>query len=178
MTPGEILSDETWLDITDKHHLFRDAFHLLSTFGVKWYAVPPLALSGVGVEDNSFAATAALGWPRGPGVCEWAVTTASILHREFPSSVRFGLAPGSPSGSLWLSFGRASGKVLASLAAPWGTEGLPGPVALEGEALRLSPGLKVWVNDSAGSDDLVLQLPAGTIAEFCGLAGSPARVSA
>jgi hypothetical protein len=181
MTPGEILSDETWLDITDKHHLFRDAFHLLSTFGVKWYAVPPLALSGVGVDDNRFAATAPLGWlgwPRGPGVCEWAVTTASVLHREFPSSVRFGLAPGSSSGSLWLSFGRASGKVLASLAAPWGTEGLPGPVALEGEALQVSPGWQVWVNDSAGRDDLVLQLAAGTIAEFCGLAGRPARVSA
>jgi hypothetical protein len=178
MTPGEILSDETWLDITDKHHLFRDAFHLVSTFGVKWYAVPPLALSGVGVEDPGFAARAALGWPRGPGVCEWAVTTASILHREFPSSVRFGLAPGSPSGSLWLSFGRASGKVLASLAARWGTEGLPGPVALEGEALQLSPGWQVWVNDSAGRDDLVLQLAAGSIAEFCGLAARPARVSA
>ncbi len=178
MTPGEILSDETWLDVTDKHHLFRDAFHLLSTFGVKWYAVPPLAPSGVGVEENSFAAMAPLGWPRGPGVCDWAVTTASILHREFPSSVRFGLEPGSSSGSLWLSFGRESGKVLASLAAPWGTEGLPGPVALEGEALQLGPGWKVWVNDSAGRDDLVLQLAAGTIAEFCGLAGSPARVSA
>ena len=178
MTPGEILSDETWLDVTDKHHLFRDAFHLLSTFGVKWYAVPPLGLSGVGVEDNSLAATAALDWPRGPGVCDWAVTTASILHREFPSSVRFGLEPGSSSGSLWMSFGRASGKVLASLAAPWGTEGLPGPVALEGEALQLSPGWKVWVNDSAGRDDLVLQLAAGSVAEFCGLAGRPARVSA
>ena len=45
MTPGEILSDETWLDVTDKHHLFHDAFHLLSTFGVKWYAVPPPAPS-------------------------------------------------------------------------------------------------------------------------------------
>jgi len=178
MTPGEILSDETWLDVTDKHHLFRDAFHLLSTFGVKWYAAPPLALAGVGVEDHSFAARAPLGWSRGPGVCDWAVTTASILHREFPSSVRFGLEPGSSSGSLWLSFGRESGKVLASLAAPWGTEGLPGPVALEGEALQLGPGWKVWVNDSAGRDDLVLQLAAGSIAEFCGLAGRPARVSA
>jgi hypothetical protein len=178
MTPGEILSDETWLDVTDKHHLFRDAFHLLSTFGVKWYAVPPLALSRVGVEENSLEATGPVRWPRGPGVCDWAVTTASILRHEFPSSVRFGLEPGSSSGSLWLSFGRESGKVLASLATPWGTEGLPGPVALEGEALQLGPGRKVWVNDSAGRDDLVLQLAAGTIAEFCGLAGGPTRVSA
>jgi hypothetical protein len=177
MTPAEILSDESWLDITDKHYLFHDAFHLLSTFGVKWYAVPPRALSGVGVEDNGFAVRAMVGWPRGPGVCEWAVTTVSILRREFPSSVRFGLAPGSPSGSLWLSLGSSGGKVLASLAAPWGTEGLPGPVALEGQALELNSGQQVWVNDSAGRDNLVLQLAAGSIAEFCGLAGRPGRIS-
>ncbi|HUC13449.1 MAG TPA: hypothetical protein VMS00_03265 [Acidimicrobiales bacterium] len=176
ITPAEILNDETWLDITDKHHLFHHAFHLLSTFGVRWYPVPPRPLSGVGVRDHALAASAELGWPRGPGVCEWAVTTASILHRAFPSSLRFSLAPGSSSGSLWLSLGRAGGKVLASLAAPWGTEGLPGPVALEGEALQLGSGRQVWVNDSAGRDDLVLQLTAGSVAEFCGLA-EPARVS-
>jgi hypothetical protein len=213
MAPTEILNDETWLDITDKRHLFGGTFHLLSTFGVKWSTVPPVAASGLGLA-NGQALTgpgfsghglsghglsghgfsghgfsgfgpaghgpevgASLGWPKGPGVCEWAVTTANILHREFPSSVRFGLAPGSPSGALWLSLGMAGGKVLASLAARWGTEGLPGPEALEGQVLQLNSGKQVWVNDSAGRNDLVLQLAAGSIAEFCGLAGTPGRVS-
>ena len=63
MTPGEILSDETWLDITDKHHLFRDAFHLLSTFGVKWYAAPPLAPIGCGCGGQQFRNHGPLGWP-------------------------------------------------------------------------------------------------------------------
>jgi hypothetical protein len=76
-----------------------------------------------------------------------------------------------------LSFGNAGGKVLASLATPWGTEGLPGRVALEGQALQLNSGWQVWVNDSAGRDDLVLQLSAGSVAEFCGLAGGTGRVS-
>ena len=189
LTPTEILNDETWLDITDKHHLFHGDFHLLSTFGVRWYTVPPVASSvappsarsGAGFSHHRFAAHGfaagdALGWPKGPGVCEWAVTTASIFGHRFPSSVRFGLAPGSPSGSLWLSFGNAGGKALASLAAPWGTEGLPGPVALEGQALHLNSGWQVWVNDSAGRDDLVLQLSAGSVAEICGLAGTTGRV--
>jgi len=170
MMPTEILNDETWLDITDKHHLFHGAFHLLSTFGVRWSSVPPGLQSSVGVDNRGHAAGAVLGWPRGPGACEWAVATARILHREFPPSLRFGLAPGSPSGSLWVSLGRPGGKILASLAAPWGTEGLPGPVALEGEALQLNSGRQVWVNDSAGRDEMVLELAAGTTAEFCGLA--------
>jgi len=178
MTPGEILSDETWLDITDKHHLFHDTFHLLSTFGVRWYGVPPRQLFPVSVEHHGFVARAVIGWPRGPGACEWAVTTANILTRKYPSSLRFGLAPGSQSGSLWLSFGSAGGKALASLAAPWGTEGLPGPVALEGQALTVNRDWQVWVNDSGGSDDLVLQLAAGSVAEFCGLAARPGRISA
>jgi len=185
LTPTEILNDETWLDITDKHHLFHGDFHLLSTFGVRWYTVPPIASSiappsgrsGAGFRQHRFVAGDAFDWPRGPGVCEWAVTTASIFGHRFPSSVRFGLAPGSPSGSLWLSFGNAGGKVLASLATPWGTEGLPGRVALEGQALQLNSGWQVWVNDSAGRDDLVLQLSAGSVAEFCGLAGGTGRVS-
>ena len=66
MTPGEILSDETWLDITDKHHLFHDTFHLLSTFGVRWYGVPPRQLFPVSVEHHGFVARAVIGWPRAP----------------------------------------------------------------------------------------------------------------
>jgi hypothetical protein len=189
MTPTEMLNDETWLDITDKRHLFQGDFHLLSTFGVRWYAAPPIvapsarpvappsARSGAGFRHHHFAAKDAFGWPRGPGACEWAVTTASIFGRRFPSSLRFGLTPGTSSGSLWLSLGDAGGKVLASLAAPWGTEGLPGPAALDGQALQLGSGWQVWVNDSAGRDDLVVQLPAGSVAEFCGLAGAPGRLS-
>jgi hypothetical protein len=185
LAPSEILNDETWLDITDKRHLFHGDFHLLSTFGVRWYTAPPLASSiappsarsGAGFRHHRFVSGDALAWPRGPGVCEWAVTTASIFGHRFPSSVRFGLAAGSPSGSLWMSFGNAGGKALASLATPWGTEGLPGRVALEGQALQLNSGWQVWVNDSAGRDDLVLQLPAGSVAEFCGLAGATGRVS-
>jgi len=193
MTPTEILNDETWLDITDKHHLFHGDFHLLSTFAVRWYAAPPIlpptapptalpialpiALSAAGFGHHGFTARDAFGWPKGPGACEWAVPTASIFGERFPSSLRFGLAPGSSSGSLWLSLGNAGGKVLASLAAPWGTEGLPGPDALDGQALQLGSGWQVWVNDSAGRDDLVIQLPAGSVAEFCGLAGTPGRVS-
>jgi hypothetical protein len=185
LSSAEILNDETWLDITDKHHLFHADFHLLSTFGVRWYTAPPIAStvapshvrSGAGFRHHRFVTRDAFGWPRGPGVCEWAVSTASIFGHRFPSSVRFGLAPGSPSGSLWMSLGNPGGKVLASLATPWGTEGLPGRVALEGQALQLNSGWQVWVNDSAGRDDLVLQLPAGSIAEFCGLAGATGRVS-
>jgi hypothetical protein len=182
MTPTEILNDETWLDITDKHHLFSGAFHLLSTFAVKWSAVPPAAFSESGLERYSFEghgrrAQGALAWPKGPGVCEWAISTADILHRAYPSSLRFGLAPGSSSGSLWLSLGAPGGRVLTSLAAPWGTEGLPGPVALEGQPFVLRSGWQVWVNDSARGDDLILQLAAGSAAEFCGLAAMPGRVS-
>jgi hypothetical protein len=186
MTPTELLNDETWLDITDKRHLFRSDFHLLSTFGVRWYAAPPISAPvtppitrfGAGFRyHHRLAPTDALGWPKGPGVCEWAVSTASIFGRRFPSSVRLGLAPASSSGSLWLSLGNAGGKVLASLAAPWGTEGLPGPVALEGQALEVGPRWQVWVNDSAGRDELVLQFPAGSVAEVCGLAGKPGPVS-
>jgi hypothetical protein len=189
LSPTEILNDETWLDISDKRHLFHSEFHVLSTFGVRWYATEPgaaatappvtlpITLSGARFgHHHHLAPTDALGWPKGPGVCEWAVTTASIFGRRFPSSVRFGLAPGTSSGSLWLSFGTTGGKVLASLAAPWGTEGLPGPDALEGQALQLNSGWQVWVNDSAGRDDLVLQLSAGSVAEFCGLAGRTGRV--
>lgn len=165
MTPTEILNDKAWLDITDKHHLFHARLRLLSTVGVTWSVVAP---GLVGASPT---------WPTGPGRCEWAVADGRSVDREFTPSLRFGLAQGS-SGSLWVSLGKPGGKVLASLAAPWGITGLPGPVALEGQALQVNAGGYIWVNDSAGGEDLVLQLAAGTSAEFCGLAPAPAAAQA
>jgi hypothetical protein len=193
MTQGEILNDETWLDVTNKRPPFRGAFHLLSAYGVTWSVVPPTLLSSVapahkhrsyndraysdGAEDRAYNGGAyndrgsgAVAWPKGPGECEWATASGSFLRRQFPPLLRFGLAAGSPSGSLWVSLGKAGGKVLASLAEPIGSDGLPGPVAMDGEAFQLGSDWQTWVDDSAGSDDLVLQLAPGSTAEICGLA--------
>ena len=56
------------------------------------------------------------------------------------------------------------------LAHAWGLEGLPGGVALQGQAIDVPAGGHAWVNDTAVGDDLVLQLPArrGGV-EVCGL---------
>jgi hypothetical protein len=202
MTSTELLNDQSWLDLTGSsrpwsHGLFR----LLGSAGLTWskettspggaellgarrYVGPaedrrpdvdggPWAASPLRVEravDDGAAAVQA--WPRGPGSCAWAQPADNDFPYPFPASFRLRLAGGAPSGAVWVSLGPAGGKVLASLARPWGLEGLPGSVAVQGQAITVPAGGHTWVNDRAAGDDLVLQLPLGRSVEVCGL--SPA----
>lgn len=92
------------------------------------------------------------------------------LGNSYSPSLHFGLAPGASAASLWVSLGNTGGTVVVFLAHPWGLEGLPGDVALQGQAIDIPAGGHAWVNDTAVGDDLVLQLPARSAgAEICGL---------
>jgi hypothetical protein len=196
MSPAEVLNDQSWLDVAGlPQRSSRGLFQMLSFVGVTWSEVltppprrpwedmPPLdefALLGqrhrvllridrVARDDGPRRAPAR--WPRGPGHCDLAVPSDIGVIRAFPTSVRFGFVGGGRSGSLWVSLGRAGGRVLASLARPWGLEGLPGSVALQGQAIAVPAGGSIWVNDWARGDDLVLQVPPGRSMEVCGLSG-------
>jgi len=196
MSPGEILNDQSWLDVTAlPHPLSHGRFRLLGSVGVSWSTRAGDrdlgsgdARPGPGGLVLTGAARGAGGWPRsggrmldvdgglgpawpaGPSTCAVAAPVGADFPHHFRSSLRFGLMGGERSGSLWLSLGRAGGKVLASLSSPWGLEGLPGRVALRGQAIGVPAGGYTWVSDTAPGDDLVLQLPAGTDAELCRLA--------
>jgi hypothetical protein len=115
----------------------------------------------------------AFSWPSGPGGCALATRGTEHFGRGFAPSLRFGLAPGASAASLWVSLGKAGGTVVVFLAHPWGLEGLPGDVALQGQAIDVPAGGHAWVNDTAVGDDLVLQLPVRSLgAEICGLSPS------
>ncbi len=168
MTSAELLNDESWLDLTGKvRPIFGGRFRLLGAVG--------LTLSQL--SSPGPAPPALPGWPSGPGHCMFARPSGRYLVRSFPTSLRFGLARRSRSGALWVSLGSNGGLVLIYLARPWGLDGFPGGVALEGEQVRLTSGGNIWLNDSAPGDELVVQLPARLPAEVCALSTGLARAA-
>lgn len=200
MTPTEVLNDLSWLDLTGSSHpSMGGRFLVLSSIGVTWSRVapargegqrevpPPGSANLLGARDfdpdfdgalvNDRLSAPLDAWPRGPGSCALAVPAEAHFPLAFPASVRLGFASGAKAGSLWISLGQAGGKVLALLARPWGTEGLPGSAAVQGQALTVPAGGHLWVNDFAPGDELVLQLPAGRNAEVCGLSPANANVA-
>jgi hypothetical protein len=168
MTTAELLNDESWLDLTGKHWpMFAGRFQLVGAVG--------LALSTVSARSGPRPA-ALEGWPSGPRRCLFASPGGRYLVRSFPPSMRFEVAGAARPGALWVTLGAPGGLVLVYLAHPWGLEGLPGGAALEGQQVRVPSGGQIWLNDSAPGDDLVVQLPARTPAEFCALsAGRPSQ---
>jgi hypothetical protein len=194
-SPVEMLNDESWLDVTGAPtRSLPGAFEVLGSIGLTWSEVrtarlparagaeqgaaellgalrdPELGTGRGSVEDRSAGERPT--WPRGPGSCARAIPSHGNFPGAFPTSVRLHLASGAASGAVWISLGRSTGKVLALLARPWGLEGLPGSVALQGQAINIPAGGHVWVSDRAGGDDLVLQVPAGRAIELCGLAAA------
>lgn len=170
MTAGELLNDESWLDLTgEAAPLFGGRFRLLGVVGLSVSRAPGLRLPHWPVAGD---------WPAGPGHCVFVAPAGRYLARSFPSSVRFGPAGVAAPGAFWVSLGARGGLVLVYLAQPWGLEGLPGATALEGPQVRVPSGGHLWLSDSVPGDDLVLQLPAGSSAEICGLSvAQPAQLA-
>ena len=161
MTTGELLNDESWLDLTGKGGpLFKGRFQLLGVVGLSVSRI-----SGLRGPHRSVPGD----WPTGPGNCVFVTSAGRYLARSFPSSVRFGPAGAAVPATFWVSLGAPGGLVLVYLARPWGLEGLPGGTALEGPQVRVPSGGHVWLSDSVPGEDLVLQLPARSSAELCGL---------
>jgi hypothetical protein len=161
MTTGELMNDESWLDLTGKGGpLFKGRFQLLGAVGLSmsW-------TSGLRAPHRPAPGD----WPTGPGHCVFVTPAGRYLARSFPSSVRFGPTGVAAPAAFWVSLGAPGGVVLVYLARPWGLEGLPGGTALEGPQVRVPSGGHVWLSDSVPGDDLVLQLPVGSSAEICGL---------
>jgi hypothetical protein len=161
MTTGELMNDESWLDLTGKGGpLFKGRFQLLGAVGLSmsW-------TSGLRAPHRPAPGD----WPTGPGNCVFVTPAGRYLARSFPSSVRFGPTGVAAPAAFWVSLGAPGGLVLVYLARPWGLEGLPGGTALEGPQVRVPSGGHVWLSDSVPGDDLVLQLPVGSSAEICGL---------
>jgi hypothetical protein len=161
MTTGELLNDESWLDLAGKRWpLFKGRFQLVGAAG--------LAMSRLSGGSGARPGIPA-GWPSGPGECSFDRPYGRYLARSFPPSLRFELAGAAKSGALWVSLGGGGGLVLVYLARPWGLEGLPGGAALEGQQVRVPSRGHLWLNDSVPGDDLVMQLPARSSAEVCAL---------
>ena len=121
-----------------------------------WTGTPsPLDLSG----------GAARGYAPGRRLLTSTFLTRSPLHCGWVWPVERRLVRSGLAGPL-------GGKVLSSLARPWGLEGLPGSVAVHGQTLAVPPGGYAWVNDRAAGDNLVMQFPRHRSVEVCGL--SPA----
>ena len=181
MTAGELLNDESWLDLTGRRRpMFEGRFQLLGAAGLTVSRTGSGGLGGsrggaVRRAGGSGARPKALvGWPPGPGTCALARPYGRYLVRRFPTSLRFGLAETARSGALWVSLGPAGGLLLVYLARPWGLDGFPGGVALEGQQVRVPAGGGIWLNDSVPAHDLVVQLPAAAPAEVCALSlGAP-----
>jgi hypothetical protein len=166
MTAGEVLNDESWLDLTGKHWpLFGGRFQLLGATG--------LTRTGRARARPGMEPDLVVGWPSGPGRCFLGRPYGPYLSMSLPTALRFGPARGAKSGALWVSLGRAGGLVLIYLARPWGLEGLPGGAALEGQRVRVPAGGDIWLNDSVPGDDLVVQFPSRLPAEVCALAPGP-----
>ena len=167
MSTGELLNDESWLDLTDKGGpLFKGRFRILGMVGLRSSRPPRLQGAHHALTGD---------WPAGPGDCVLLAPAGRYLARSFPSSVRFGPASADAPGALWVSLGAPGGLVLVYLARPWGLAGLPGGTALEGPQVRVPSGGHVWLSDSVPGDDLVLQLPAGSFAEILRVGAGPAR---
>jgi hypothetical protein len=175
MTTGELLNDESWLDLDGKGgRLFAGHFELVGSagLGVRQLTSGPTRSASGGAQAPPSAVPGPL-WPAGPSRCYQAQPQGRYQQRSFPTTLRFALAGGARSGSLWLSLGADGGLVLISVAEPWGLAGLPGAAAAEGEQVRVPAGGHLWLNDSRPRDDLVVQLGGRQRAEVCGLA--PAR---
>lgn len=131
-------------------------------------------------------------WPPGPGTC--VVTMAPVPAggraaglpgprrrgpgRPGPSVLRFDLATGANSGSVWVSLGKAGGRLYVSLARSWGFHGAPGDGMIKGETADVPAGGYLWVNDSVPGDGLDIRVPARRLVKLCELAASPSASGA
>ncbi|HTW06271.1 MAG TPA: hypothetical protein VME46_02100 [Acidimicrobiales bacterium] len=193
MTSVNVLTDESWLDLSVKHRrVFRGSF-VIARLSVPQPSgqrparqlgapgtVPAglVRLTGAAWLGVVFARPVAeqprwsRGWPRGPGLCRMSTPFGTPTRAGV---VSLALAGGTASGSVWLSIGPRGGRVRIYLSHVWGFRGPRGKGQVRGEILAVPSGGSVWLNDSAPHDGFVLALGPRQRAELCALAPSVAR---
>jgi hypothetical protein len=174
MTSTEVREDESWLDLSARHHpMFKGRFTLVARSERSarvgegpGHHFPSTARPRL---SRAEARSESLPWPSGPGTCTFSTPLGTPARR---GTVTFALARGAKSGALWISLGAGGGRAHFSLAHSWGFRGPAGGGGIRGEMFQVPAGRGLWLSDSVPGDQVVLTLGSGQRAELCGLAST------